>query len=42
LRRGWPGQAPDEDGKLVVAAAVFRGDFERARALLDGDEEEED
>ena len=34
--------APDQEGKLVVAAAVFGGDLERARALLDADEEQED
>lgn len=29
---------PDEDGKLVVAAAVFSGDLKRARALLDAED----
>lgn len=32
---------PDRDGKLDVAAAVFGGDLERARALLDADEEQQ-
>ena len=31
-------RTPDDDGKLVVAAAVFRGDLKRARALLDEDD----
>ncbi len=35
-------RAPDSDGKLVVADTVFRGEFDRARALLDADDEEAD
>jgi hypothetical protein len=27
--------APDPDGKLAMAEAIFQGDFERARAMLD-------
>ena len=35
-------RAPDAEGKLEAAAMVFRGDYERARALLDPDEDEEE
>jgi hypothetical protein len=31
----------DPHGKLAVADAVFRGDFTRARALLDSEETED-
>lgn len=34
--------APDAHGKLEVAAMVFDGDFDGARALLDGDADEEE
>ena len=43
LTANLPHGTPDPDGKLAVAAAVFGGDFARARALLDegdGDDEQ--
>ena len=35
-------RAPDDEGKLEVAALVFEGDYAGARALLDADEDEEE
>ena len=33
---------PDPDGKVAIADAVFRGDMDRAREMMEGDGEEPD